>query len=276
MRGVRKLLEDRGFIYPEQNISLQMVKGGTGKTSSTYSLSIRLAHYGARVLVIDFDMQSNTTRAFNIEARHKPVWLNIFRDNVAAQEAVVRIYENLHVIPSSLNNSRLDVELLQSSYNMTDSIRALLSPIRPNYDFIIMDCPTAINKITATVTCASDLILIPVNPETFAMDGVDYTVSEIKKLKKEFGLKCDYKIVWNKYDARERLGPICMHDLASREDLANHVLPVVCRVDTSIKNAIFDSKNIFELPRKSPLREDFDHFAREILGINTWKNKKSD
>lgn len=275
--GIRRLLQERGFQYPKLNISFQIVKGGVGKTSLSFCLAIRASHYGARVLVIDLDQQGNLTRSFNVEAtREKPVWINLFRDKVPAENAIMRLSDSLHLIPSNLNNSRLDTELTQSSANLKDMIRDIIAPVRNNYDLVIMDCPPAINKINAAATCASDIIIVPINPDPYAMDGLDYTISELNRIKKDFKLSnLDYRVVWNKYDARERLGAVYMHELMKRDDLLNNILPVVCRVDVSLKNAVFDAKTVFEMPKKAPIREDIDQFAKEILGINAWKEKGS-
>jgi chromosome partitioning protein len=269
--GIRKLFEERGFKYPKANISFQIVKGGVGKTSLSFCLAVRSYHYGAKILAIDLDQQGNLTRSFNIEAREKPVWLNLFRDKVPIEDAIIPIAKNLHFIPSNLNNSRLDVELTQTTSNLRDMIKDIISPIRDEYDLVIIDCPPAINKINSAVTCASDVVLIPINPDPYAMDGLDFTLSELNRIKKDFKLSFDYRILWNKYDARERLGAVYMHALTKRDNLVDKILPVVCRTDASMKNAIFDSKSVFELPKKAPIREDIDQFTKEILGINNWK-----
>lgn len=272
--GIRKLFEERGFEYPKLNISFQIVKGGVGKTSLSFSLAVRASHYGARVLAIDIDQQGNLTRSFNIEARDLPVWLNIFRDKIPAQDALLKISDNLDFIPSNLNNSRLDIELTQSTSNLKDMIRDAIAPIRHNYDLVIIDCPPAINKINTAVTCASDVVIIPINPDPYAMDGLSFTIAELNRLKKDFKLNFDYRIVWNKYDARERLGAVYMHELTKQEDLIDKIIPVVCRVDASMKNAVFDSKSIFELPKRAPIREDIDQFTKEVLGINVWRESR--
>lgn len=272
--GVRNLLEMRGFKYPQLNISFQIVKGGAGKTSLSFALAVRASHYGAKILVIDLDQQSNLTRSFNVESREKPVWLNIIRDQVEPCSAVVEVSDNIHLIPSNLNNSRLDVELSQSNPNFRDMIRDKLHKIRDVYDLVIMDCPPAINKINTTATCASDLVIIPINPEPYSMDGLEFTVSELDRIKKEFKVNFDYRIICNRYDARERLGSIYMRALMKSEERSSKILPVVIRSDASVKNAVFDSKSIFELPRKTPIRGDIDQFAREILGIHAWIDSK--
>lgn len=273
--GVRKLFTERGFIYPKKNISFQIVKGGVGKTSLSFALSLRASHYGAKVLVIDLDQQGNLTRSFNIDLKDHSVWLNVIRDNVSIDKAILPLSETLHILPSNLNNSRLDVELTQSTLNLKDMIRDKLAPIRDNYDLVIFDCPPAINKINLSATCASDIVVIPLNPEPYAMDGLDFTLAELKRIKKEFKLDLDIKIVWNRYDARERLGAIYMHDLAKDKDKINSVLPVVVRVDASLKNSIYETRSVFDFSKRSGIREDFDQFAREMLGLNQWKEKKA-
>lgn len=268
--GVRKLFTERGFVYPKMNISFQIVKGGVGKTSLSYALGLRSSHYGARVLLVDFDQQGNLTRSFNLPDRQIPVWLSLIRDKVPVQDAIIPISDTLHIIPSNLNNSRLDVELTQSNHNLRDMVKDILSPIRDNYDIVIFDCPPAINKINLSATCASDLVIIPLNPDPYAMDGLDFTLSELKRIKQEFKLNIANKIIWNRYDARERLGAVYMHALAREEEKINNVLPVVIRVDASLKNSIFETKSIFESSKRSGIREDFDQFAKEILGLNQW------
>lgn len=269
--GVRKILEERGFNFKKQNISFQIVKGGVGKTSLSFCVAVRASHYGARVLAIDLDQQGNLTSSLNIDAREKPVWLNLIRDNISVEKTIVNLTSHLDVIPSSLNNSRLDIELTQSAYNLKDLIKDTISPIRDNYDLVIIDCPPAINKINTAVTCASDIVIIPVNPDPYAMDGLSYTISELNRVKKDFKLDFDYRIVWNKYDARERLGAVYMHELTKRVDLLNKILPVVCRIDASMKNVVFNAKSVYELPKKASIREDTDQLTKEILGINLWQ-----
>ncbi len=268
---IRRLFEDRGFGYPKRNISFQIVKGGTGKTSLSYSLAVRAYQYGARVLCIDFDQQGNLSRSFNIQSRDKYVWLNLFRDRIAAEEAIVEVTDTLHVIPSNLNNSRLDVELSGSASNLRDLIGDKLAPIRDRYDLVVMDCPPAINKINTAATCASDIVLIPINPDPYALDGLEFTVSELERVREDFKLGFDYRIIWNRFDARERLGAFYIHELSKNERYSKAVMPVVIRTDASVKNAIFDSRSVFDSSKRSVFREDVDQFVQELVGISDWK-----
>ena len=121
--GVRKFLLNKGFIYPQQNISFQIVKGGVGKTSLSYSLAIRATHYGAKVLLIDLDQQGNLTRSLVLDTKDNKVFLDIVRDNFPIENTIIQINENLDLLPSNLNNSRLDLELSQSNPNLRDMIK---------------------------------------------------------------------------------------------------------------------------------------------------------
>jgi chromosome partitioning protein len=272
-QSIRKMFEDRGFIYPRKNFSFQIVKGGTGKTSLSFSVAVRAFQYGARVLCIDFDQQANLTRSFNVQARDKHVWLNIFRDRSDVEKAILPLADTLHLIPSNLNNSRLDVELSGAASNLRDLVTDKLGSIRDRYDLVIMDCPPAINKINTAITCASDCVYIPVNPDPYAIDGLEFTVAELLRIRADFKVHCDYRIIWNRFDGRERLGAFYLHELANDKAYREKVLPVVVRTDTSVKNAVFDSKSVFDLPKRSVFREDIDELTREILGITAWKEK---
>lgn len=270
--NVRQILMDRGFKYPKSNISCQIVKGGAGKTTIAFNLACRASHYGVKVLAIDFDQQGNLSRSFNIDTRDKKVWINVFRNEIKISDSIIPVNDCLHLIPSNLNNSRLDIEMIQNTAaNPKDHIHDILAPIRGDYDLVIMDCPPAINRLNAAVTCASDLVVIPINPDQYSIDGMHYSISELQGLKKSFKLKnLDYKILWNRYDAREKSANIFMHHLAKDESLIDKLLPIVIRSDTSVKNVIIENSNIFESKRKPAVKEDIDQLCREIIGLNSW------
>ena len=269
---VRKFLEIRGFQYPKTNISFQIVKGGVGKTSLSFLLSTRASQYGAKVLIVDLDQQGNITRSFHLKERAFPVMLNLIRDKIDIKESIIKITDTLHLLPSNLNNSKLDIQLTQESINLKDVIEDLLNPIRNHYDIVIFDCPPALNKINLAATCYSNLIMIPVNPDPYAMDGLEFTLSELKQIKKDFKLTFNHKIIWNRYDARERLGAIYMHELVKTAERVDDILPVVIRTDATIKNSIFFESDIFNSTKKTSIKEDADQFCREILGLNKWKD----
>ncbi|TNF65544.1 MAG: ParA family protein [Gammaproteobacteria bacterium] len=270
---VQSILVDKSFNYRKKIISFHMIKGGVGKTTLSSTIGVRASHYGCRTLLIDFDLQGNLTRSFDLPDNSDNIWINVLKGECNIEDAIVKIDDYLDILPSNLNNSMLDIFMSQNNTNLKDIVSDHLNPIIDNYDLIIIDCPPAINKVSASAICASDEVIIPLNPDQYAMDGLDMTIHEINNLKKSFKLKkLNYQIVWNKYDARKRLGAIYMHDLA-KEVEGSKILPVVIRVDSAYENAIANATSIFELSRSSSAKEDIDQATREILGISQWTEK---
>ena len=271
--SVRQILISKDFKYPKRKIlSFDMIKGGVGKTTLSSTFALRASFYGCRTLLIDFDLQGNLTRSFiSNGSKENKIWINILKDGTPIQDTVIKISENLHIIPSNLNNSRLDIEMQQASINIKDHVKDIIQPIIDNYDLIVIDCPPAINKVSAAAICASSNVVIPLNPDPFAMDGLQMTLNEINRIKMNFKMNSpDYLVIWNKYDARKRLGAIYMHDLGKDIPVKN-IIPVVIRTDASYENAVADASSIFGLPRSSNAKEDIDQMTRELLGISKWQ-----
>jgi chromosome partitioning protein len=272
--SVRNFFETRGFKYPKINIGFHIIKGGVGKSSLASAVAIRANMYGARVLCIDFDQQGNLSRSFGVNARENLVWLHIQRNVCKIEESIVFITKTLHLIPSSMNNSKLDLELANNPINLKDMIRDYLAPIRDVYDLVIFDCPPSLNKVTAATTCASDLVIMPINADGYSMDALDGTIAEINHLSAAFKLNIPYKVLWNKYDQREKLAVKYLHEVASKESCKDNILPIVIRTDTAVKNALDQGISVFEMKSKSGICDDIDSLTRELLGLSQWDDEK--
>ena len=264
---------ERGFCYPKVNISFQIVKRRCWKNFLSYALSLRASHYGAKVLVVDLDQQGNLTRSFNIDLREHPVWLNVIRDNVPIDKAIIPLSETLHILPSNLNNSRLDLELTQSALNLKDVIRDKLAPIRDNYDLVFLIAPPPSIKLICLQHVPRTLLS---SPESRALryGWIGLYSFRNQRIQQEFKISIETKIVWNRYDARERLGAIYMHDLAKDENKIKSVLPVVIRVDASLK-ILFTKLGLFLIFLNALVSEKTLISLPEMLGLNIWKGKKA-
>lgn len=272
--SARLFFEGRGFGYPKLNLSFHIIKGGVGKSSLASATAVRANMYGAKVLCIDFDQQGNLTRSFGIDGRESLVWLHVLRNQCKIHEAIIPITKTLHLIPSSMNNSKLDIELANNPINLREMIRDALNEIRDIYDLVIFDCPPSLNKVTAATTCASDLVIMPINADGYSMDALDATIKEIKHLESAFKLQLPYRILWNKYDQREKLAVKYLHEVASKEACKDNILPVVIRTDATIKNALDQGISIFEMKSRTGIYEDIDNLTKEILGLAQWDEQK--
>lgn len=278
--SIRKILEEKGFIFKNTTFSFHIVKGGVGKTTFASTFAYRASQYGARVLAIDLDQQGNLTSSLGVNGRGKPAMIDIIKGNVDLTESIIPINDNLFVLPSNMNNSRLDNEINSSNKNIGSLFSDLLDPIKDDVDYIVFDCPPTLNKITTAASLCSDLVIMPLNADVFSMDALEQTTSELEMLTKSYKKKIDYKLVWNKFDQREKLCVQFLRDLAINTKFSPHVTMSLVRTDSNIKNALYNELPIFGLESKSSAKEDFDSLTRELMGITEWisdqnpKNKK--
>lgn len=278
--SVRTIMERRGFCYKKNIapfiINIFGMKGGIGKTSIATALAEGSSRLGFRVLAVDLDMQGNLTQSFSMKKYGQKVLKDLIKGELLLKDIILNVHPFLDLIPSSLENSQIETILSSQTVNFTGYFKSIFNSVFSNYDLIIMDCPPSINKITSCATCFSDLNLIPVNADMDSFDGVVMSVSEIKRLEETFadrGLKIDYKIVFNKYDAREKLSLSIMSEIAQRNHLQSNLLPIVIRTDTSFKNTKAVGSYIFDT-RKSSAKDDCFSLIVELTKINQWLEEK--
>ena len=270
-KSARKFLTQRGFKYPNQIIAFQMLKGGSTKTSCAFNTAVRLTQYGAKVLCVDLDMQGNLTDAFDIDSESDeiPVFINLLNGGVnKIEELIVPVSENIDIIPSNFNNSTLDFLITSKSQNIRKLIHSHLSPLLSKYDFIIIDCNPALSALNISVALASDLLVIPVNPDKFSSKGLEKTVEELTTYGNEYSKELNYKLLYTLYDTRESASHTYLaHYLKKYE---SRVFPTFIRRNTDVKTAIDQKKSIFDF-KQAAAREDFDFFVRGILGFQDTK-----
>lgn len=275
---VRKILELRGFNYRDERgapivINVFGMKGGIGKTSLATAIAEGGSRLGANVLAIDLDMQGNLTQSFNMKKHGQPVLYHALVGRKNISEVIVPVTPNLKIIPSSLDNSQIEHALnSMQSINITNYFDEMLESVKNEYDLIVIDCPPSIHKITVCASCFATQNLIPINADIDSFDGVVMTVSEIENIERSFKnlqMKIPYKIVFNKYDAREKLSLSIMGAISERSNLKNNLLPVVIRTNTAFKNSKADGEYIYDAP-KSTAKEDCFALVTELTGITDW------
>lgn len=261
---VRKYLSARGFQYPFQVISFQMLKGGVAKTTSALNFGLRAAMYGCRVLFIDLDQQANLTYALGLEADDLPVWVDVVEKKQTVEQVIVKIDEQIDLIPSSLNNSVLDRVLLNGSRNWAQAVKGPLKDVRSFYDLVILDTAPNLSAINTAVTCASDVVVLPINPDKFSWMGLKKHKEDLEELRQEFDLQFEKRILFTKFDGRESAS----HEFLGQaiEQFEDLLLKNYIRTSSDIKNSIRASKTLFAT--KSNAKEDYDAVTREILRLD--------
>jgi len=276
--SIRKILELRGFKFKKHNskplvINVFGMKGGIGKTSIATALAEGSSRLGFRVLAVDLDMQGNLTQSFNMKKHGQPVLYHVIVGDKNIKDVIIPVTPNLHLLPSSLDNSQIEHVLnSKQSINITNFFDEMFDSIMSDYDLIVIDCPPSIHKITVCASCFATENLIPINADIDSFDGVVMTVSEIEKIERSFknlSIKINYKIIFNKYDAREKLSLNIMGSISERKNLKDNLLPIVIRTNTAFKNTKADGEYIFD-SKKSTAKEDCFSLISELTGLTDW------
>lgn len=265
--AARQLMTLRGFSFPKQILSFQMLKGGSTKTSCAFNLGIRLNQYGARVLFIDSDGQGNLTSALGYDVKGtEPVLYHLIEGSASLENAIVPVNDSLDLIPSDFDNAALDFLLTTKRINLQRVIANLIEPIRDRYDFVIFDCNPALSSLNVGIALASDKVIIPVNPDNFSQRGLEKTIEEFDRISKEYRSPINYQLLFTLHDAREMTSRKYLLEYLNK--YTDKIFSSVIRRNADVKNAIDQKKSIFDMKR-AVAREDFENLACEVLGIAT-------
>ncbi len=272
-----KQLFNINFSNSNKVISIQIVKGGPGKTSLTKSLGIRAALYGARVLLIDLDQQGNLTNDLIPSSDSVPVMIDLISDNeLSIKDAIVPVFDGLDLLPSRLENSALDNTLTLEHHPLDRVFKDKIDSIKNDYDLILIDCPPAISASVAAAALASDLVICPVAPEKYCLDGLKMTHSELVNLEKKFKKHIPFKIVINKFDNRTLLSSEILELLHKSSTYGSKLYKTFIRSSQEFSNSTAKKESIFDGLRITPAQEDIDAITREILDLNSQRPKSTD
>ncbi|MBQ8808607.1 MAG: ParA family protein [Clostridia bacterium] len=188
-------------------IAVANQKGGVGKTTTSVNLAACLAKLGKKVLLVDIDPQGNSTGGLGIDKRRceKTVYDCLINEESMENALISTQYENLDVCPSNLDLSGAEIELI-SVMGRENRLKESLKSVRDVYDYILIDTPPSLGLITINTLTAADSVLIPIQCEFYALEGVSQLVETIKRIKKALNPSLFIQgIVMTMYDARTNL-----------------------------------------------------------------------
>ena len=248
-------------------ISLVNQKGGVGKTTTSINLSASLAVLGKRVLLIDLDPQGNTTTGVGINKGE------IDKSIYYVLQAMIKTkYKNLYVIPATINLAGIDAELLERSRTQTgfkkgEQLKISLVDIKDSFDYIIIDCPPSLGVITTNALTASNSVIIPVQCEFFALEGITQLLKTIMLAQKSLNPTLDIEgVLLTMLDSRTNLGFEVVEDIRRffKEKVYNTIIPRLVR----LTEAPSHGEPIIEYDPKSRGSEAYINLAKEVIERN--------
>lgn len=185
-------------------IAFSNQKGGVGKTTTCINMSAFLAQKGYKVLIVDLDPQGNASTGLGIEKKDVLISTYGVLVDEAQPEKAIRpsVVENLDVLPSNIDLAGAEVEMVYIS-EREFCLKKALSKVRDNYDFIMIDCPPALGLLTINALTAADSVLIPIQSEFFALEGLSQLMNTFKLIIKKLNPKLEIEgVIVTMFDAR--------------------------------------------------------------------------
>ena len=188
-------------------VSIVNQKGGVGKTTSAVNLAAALGKKGKKVLLVDSDPQGNTTSAYGISKQNLPVSsYELLIGAAKARDAIIKTqFDGVDIIPCNMDLAGAEVELI-SIDNRESQLKNALILVKPEYDYIFIDCPPSLGLITINSLCASDTVFVPIQCEYFALEGLSQLMATVRKIKRLYNPNLELEgVLLTMYDGRLNL-----------------------------------------------------------------------
>lgn len=246
-------------------ISVANQKGGVGKTTTTVNLGACLAYYGKKVLLIDIDAQGNATSGIGIR---KPDVAKDIYDVLVNEETIKTVIqqtsrENLEIVPATIQLAGAEIELT-SMMGRESRLKTAIDEISGDYDFILIDCPPSLGHLTINAFTASDSILIPVQCEYYALEGLSQLLNTIRLVQKHFNSELRIEgVLLTMYDARTNLGAEVVDEVRKyfREKVYDTIIPRNVRLSEAPSHGLA----IIDYDPRSRGSEVYQSLAKEVL-----------
>ncbi len=246
-------------------IAITNQKGGVGKTTTAINLSACLAAMGKKVLAIDADQQGNTTSGLGLEKDEMEMTIyNVMLGECTLSDVKLpTCVDGLEVVPANISLTGAEIELIGKE-DREFILKKEVEKIKQNYDFIIIDCPPSLNVITINALTASDTVLVPIQCEYFALEGLEQLLHTINLVKKGLNRNLELEgIVFTMFDARTNLSLQVVEEVKKSlgENVYRTIIPRNVRLGESPSHGL----PIHLYDPKSKGAESYELLAEEVI-----------
>ncbi len=240
-------------------------KGGVGKTTTSINLSASLAKLEKKVLVIDMDPQGNTTSGLGVDKENAEnnVYELLLGECEIKDSIIKDVYSNLSVIPSNINLAAAEIELIGID-EKEFILKKALDQVKEEYDFVIIDCPPSLNLLTINSMCAGDTVLVPIQCEYYALEGLTQLMHTIQLVTDRLNPDLEIEgVVFTMYDARTNLSLQVVENVKS--NLKQNIYKSIIPRNVRLAEAPSYGMPITEYDAKSTGAESYLLLAEEVI-----------
>ena len=248
-----------------KTIAIVNQKGGVGKTTTCVNLAAALTGLGAKVLVCDFDPQANATSGFGIDKNHSPSVYEVIMGEAAVEKAILTT-KWADVVPANKALSGATVELIamdRREYRLRDALKE----VKDRYDFIFIDCPPSLELLTLDALCAADTLLVPVQCEYYALEGLTDLLYTVRLAKRSLNPALELEgVVLTMFDGRTNLSMQVAEEV--KRHFPGKVYANVIPRNVRLSEAPSHGKPVSAYDRLSRGSEAYDGLAQEFYKKN--------